>query len=732
MGSPDSRTTSDISFELQPCLEVLESSMCDWVGRMVVISPAGVLIGRSPDAELHLEDDSLSREHARIELRPDGVAVLVDLDSTNGTYLNGARVDRAPLSLGDRIRIGHTLIQYGNDSLRSSQRVNELLATAHIALWEWEPQTGRFSASNNFGEVTGVSVQEMTARPVAALELVHTEDRERLTTALRALRASTESVELDLRLRGSGSYDVWLTVRAHPVRAGQSLTITGSATNTTVRKRAERELRRVTRVLENLHDAIVVTDLDGRITDWTAKAEAVFQRRKDGVPPAQLSELIGDKRVGEIQRAISEHGHWTAEIPIILSGELEGLFEVATAPLKDEDGWVVGYVAALRDVTERKALQNQLILADKLAAIGSLAAGVAHEINNPLAVVTGGLEWIGERLMKQLQPLSGTAHEVATLNDVLAEMRDGVTRIAGIVAGMKNASQKDDPSSANQVLLLRAIEGAARILANEIRHSARLVITVPDDLWVSCSETRLMQVFIHLIANAAHAIEERNGGFNEIRIEVSERGADRASVTVRDTGVGMSPDTLGRLFTPFFSTKQAGRGTGLGLSVSRTIIDACGGRIHFESQAGQGTTATVELPVAPAPPAPPVAPESSGERGRILVIDDEPFVANALCRLLRSRGFQTDAATDGRAGRDKLLTGEYQAVLCDLMMPEYSGVDFYNDIEARRPDLVRRIIFLSGGAFTPTAEAFIEEGRRPVLPKPWSVKILISAIDDIE
>jgi CheY-like chemotaxis protein len=249
---------------------------------------------------------------------------------------------------------------------------------------------------------------------------------------------------------------------------------------------------------------------------------------------------------------------------------------------------------------------------------------------------------------------------------------------------------------------------------------------------VACSETRLMQVFIHLIANAAHAIEERNGGFNEIRIEVSERGADRASVTVRDTGVGMSPDTLGRLFTPFFSTKQAGRGTGLGLSVSRTIIDACGGRIHFESQAGQGTTATVELPVAPAPPAPPVAPESSGERGRILVIDDEPFVANALCRLLRSRGFQTDAATDGRAGRDKLLTGEYQAVLCDLMMPEYSGVDFYNDIEARRPDLVRRIIFLSGGAFTPTAEAFIEEGRRPVLPKPWSVKILISAIDDIE
>jgi PAS domain S-box-containing protein len=734
VGFPEAPTiTSNISLELEPCLEVLESHSGDYVGKLIPITPEGVLIGRSPDATVRLDDESLSREHARVKRLPTGEIELADLGSTNGTYLNGLRVERAQMRTGDRVRIGRTLMQYVRDSMRRSRHVDELLVTARIALWDWEQPTGRFSSSHNFAEVTGISPHELTLNSEAALLLVHPDDRSRVLETVQALRAGGPSVDLELRVRGSGYYDASLAVRAHAVRTGEQVTITGSATNITARKRAERELRRVTRVLENLHDAIVVTDLDGRITDWTAKAQATFQRPRTGVTPSQLHDLIGGDRVSEIQRAISDRGHWTGEIPIVLSDEAEGMFEVATAPLKDDQGWVVGYIAALRDVTARKALQNQLILADKLAAIGSIAAGVAHEINNPLAVVTGGLDWIAERVNELGRP--GASLDTSAMREVLSEMKDGVGRIAAIVAGMKKASQKDDPSVTTQVPLRRALEGAARILANEVRHSAQLINTVPDDIWVPCSETRLLQVFMHLLANAVHSIEERRTGKNEIRIEVSWNRKDRVSIALRDTGTGMSQETVNRLFTPFFTTKPNGKGTGLGLSVTRTILESCGGHIHFESRLGEGTTAHVELPTV-APPvavAPkPAPPERTGKRGAVLVIDDEPFVANALSRLLRSRGFQTEVATDGRVGLDKLLKGKYQAVVCDLMMPEFSGVDLFHQVEQTAPELVRRIVFLSGGAFTPRAEEFVQEARRPVLSKPWKVEALVAAIEEIE
>jgi PAS domain S-box-containing protein len=728
----DSETvTSDGALALGPFLEVLESSIVDHVGRLIPITRGGILIGRSAEAEVMLDDESLSREHARVSLLSNGEIGLVDLGSTNGTCVNDVRVERAVLRMGDRIRIGRSLFQVVRDARSRSKGLSDLLVSARIALWDWHEAPRRLSVSHNFAEVTGITAEESGREPKHLLELIHPEDRARLLEAVASLQVDRDVAEVDVRLRGSGQEDVWLALHAHAVRSDPCcFRITGSATNISGRKRAERELHRVTQVLENLHDAIVVTDLDGRITDWTAKAQATFLRRSGG-QPSQLHDLLGGERLQEIQRTITVRGHWTGEIRIVVAGESESMFEVATVPLKDDQGWVVGYIAALRDITARKALQNQLILADKLAAIGSIAAGVAHEINNPLAVVTGGLDWIAERI--QVCPAQAASIGQTALSEVLAEMKDGAVRIAAIVAGMKNASQKDDPTVAQHVSLRGAVEGAARILANEVRHSARLTVEIPDDLWVPCSETRLMQVFIHLIGNAVHAVEAGPKGRNEIRIEVTERASDQVSVTVRDTGIGMTQETLGRLFTPFFTTKPSGKGTGLGLSVSRTILESCGGHIHFESRVGDGTSAHLRLPIMP-PPGPvaaPAAPEPSGKRGTVLVIDDEPFVANALSRLLRSRGFKTEVATDGRVGLEKAMSGDYQAILCDLMMPEFSGVDLYHQLAATAPHLVPRLVFLSGGAFTPRAEDFVQEALRPVLAKPWKVDLVVAAIDAI-
>ena len=720
---------------VRPCLEVLESRDSAMVGRVFPIGE-GLSIGRRDNAGLRILDRSVSRDHARLFVAGDDFT-LVDLGTTNGTFVNGNRIERVLLQVGDMVRVGlHTVFRFTRDATRWSLRLTDALIAARIALWEWDSVTATVYTSRNFAQVTGLA-GELPENPKGLLELVHPEDRGRAADALRAAIGDGRSAELEVRLRprGDGS-EVWLALKGHASSSREGVTVSGSVANTSSRKRAERELRRLTQVLENMYDAIVVLDLEGRITDWTSKAEATFRLPREKALGSQLAALVGAETIATLQQETAGSGQYSAEIAVQRAGGATGVYEIAAGPLKDEEGFTIGYVAAFRDVTEKKALQEQMVLADKMAAIGTLAASIAHEINNPLAFVVGGLDWLSERIGTMRVDL----RDGDTPTDVVDEMRRGISRIATIVGSMKTLSRKDDHPTPVPVDLRRAVALAERIVSNEVRQWARLRVDVPAGLFVRSNETRLMQVFINLIMNAVHAIQAGNPMRNAIRVAVERQDPDEVTVIVRDTGCGMSAQTLERVFTPFFTTKPPGMGTGLGLSVTRTIVEGSGGSIAIDSEPGTGTTVRMRLPLAteltarptleaPVVRAAPAAP--SGPTGAVLVVDDEPMVASALCRLLRSRGYAAESAPDGRSGAELALTGRFDAIVCDLMMPGFSGVDLHDELESERPELLDRLLFLSGGAFSPREQAFVEQARRTVLAKPWSSDGIVAAIGAI-
>jgi CheY-like chemotaxis protein len=269
---------------------------------------------------------------------------------------------------------------------------------------------------------------------------------------------------------------------------------------------------------------------------------------------------------------------------------------------------------------------------------------------------------------------------------------------------------------------------------NEIRHRARLIKDYGDVPPALANEARLGQVFLNLVINAAHAIPEGRSERNEIRI-ATRRDSDRVVVEIRDTGAGIAPDVLPRIFDPFFTTKAPGVGTGLGLAICHRIVSALGGSILVDSTVGTGTVIRVRLKIAenmaldgeaPSPPAQP-----AGRRGSVLVIDDEPMVVGLVRRML-SRVHEVTAATSVHQALDHLSAGDrYDVILCDLMMPEMSGIDLHAELSRVYPDEANRMVFMTGGAFTSGARAFLDRVGNPWVEKPFDAKNLCALIETL-
>jgi PAS domain S-box-containing protein len=375
-------------------------------------------------------------------------------------------------------------------------------------------------------------------------------------------------------------------------------------------------------------------------------------------------------------------------------------------------------VSIARDVTEQRQLQSRLSLADRMASMGTLAAGIAHEINNPLAFVISNLGFLSDELRRSPVLAQGPEEWRSVLN----EAREGAERVRQIVRQLKAFSRPDE-ERVEPVDVHAVLDSAVMLAANEIKHRARLRREYGPVPRVMGNEGRLCQVFLNLAVNAAQAIPEGAAEKNEIRL-VTRGGADgRVVVEVQDTGSGIPREALGRIFDPFYTTKPVGVGTGLGLSICHGIITSLGGDISVESEVGQGTTVRVVLPAAeegarvekPAA-APEVAPPT--RRGRVLIVDDEPAVGRSLRRILREH--DVELATSGRQALERLTTdGRFHVILCDVMMPDLGGKDLYEAIQQGGSGLEQRFVFVSGGAFTPGAREFLARVPNPTLEKPF-------------
>jgi PAS domain S-box-containing protein len=378
-------------------------------------------------------------------------------------------------------------------------------------------------------------------------------------------------------------------------------------------------------------------------------------------------------------------------------------------------------MAILRDLTERKRLEARLVGADRMASVGMLAAGVTHEINNPLAYVSANVNFAIETLSV---PGGLGDPGVKDVIEALRESQEGVERMRVIVRDMKTFAHTEDVAKA-PVEVRRVLETSGRMAANEVRHRARLVKDyAAEPLLVAGSESRLNQVFLNLIVNAAQAIPPGKTDRNEIRLSTRSAAGGRVAIEVSDTGPGIPPDVLKRLFTPFFTTKPAGVGTGLGLAICRDIVRSMGGEIEVESQLGRGATFRVLFPRAEAiaaAPADQTAPSKAHEkrRGRILVVDDNPMIRTAVARILGS-DHEVLLADDAGGALDLVGAGaRYDLVLCDVMMPEIGGVTFFEELRRLAPELAPRVVFMTGGVFTERESKFLDAIANPKIEKPF-------------
>ncbi|GEM_PF-662748 len=493
-------------------------------------------------------------------------------------------------------------------------------------------------------------------------------------------------------------------------------------------QRSEARHRRVVRNVPVVQWAL---DNDGRFTLAEGRGLVVFGLSSDEIVRANLFTLFQDNAQILQYFAQAKEGH-------VVSGSFEygnAVFDSHWGPLRDESGSIVGVTAIALDVTERrlaervqKATEVRMGLLERLAATGRLAAGVAHEINNPLTYVISNLK---EARLK-LPPGPATEEILRCIE----EATDGAVRVAAIVRDLR-VFARGPGQDETRCEPSKVAESAATLVWNQIRHRARLERDFQPTPEAAISDGRLAQVLVNLLMNACQAIPE--GRLNEHFVRLAVRHVHPwIEIEVTDNGVGIAPETMAHLFEPFYTTREPGEGMGLGLALSYTIVTNAGGTIEVESEPAKGATFRIRLPVAT-----PLMGEAtngldaaasdsspSSKRLHLLVIDDEPLVGRAVARQLREH----DVVVEVRAqsALERLRGGErFDAILCDLMMPELSGIQLYERLCLERPEVTDRILFMSGGAFGEEAEAFVHRLGIRVYEKPWDLPLVSARLREV-
>ncbi|NVJ05689.1 PAS domain S-box protein [Myxococcus sp. AM001] len=392
-------------------------------------------------------------------------------------------------------------------------------------------------------------------------------------------------------------------------------------------------------------------------------------------------------------------------------------------------------VVMARDITERKQAQSQLLQNDRMVLAGTLAAGVGHEINNPLTYVMANLASALESVSRLGAELTWAGERgpssvawPATLQDteaLLKEAQEGAMRVRNIVRDLKFISRQDEERR-EAVDVRQPLDFSINMATSQLRHRARLIKKYESVPRVHADGSRLGQVFLNLLVNAAQAIPEGNAEEHHITVWVRSGPPGSVLVDISDSGCGMTPAVLSRVFDPFFTTKPVGKGTGLGLSICHSLIRKLGGDITVRSEPGRGTTFTVTLPTAPdavPPRAAPAAPAPHAERrGQVLVIDDEPAVGRSLARIIGMK-HRVTVVNNGEDALAVLTSGApFDAVFCDLMMPGISGMDVYERVRERGDGIAERFIFITGGSYTTRARQFLERVPNLQIEKPFDVE----------
>ena len=653
---------------------------------------------------------------------------LSEVEETNRALLSG-EID----AVVDATSLTPVLLRHAQADLRESeQRYRNIVETAHEGI-SIVARDGTFTFSNGrFAEMLGCTVDDIVGRSL--FEFVPATDRQKAELRLANSEQGVSEEHEVAYLRKDGS-ELWTLLRTTPVRDadGRHVGTLGMTTDRTHFREAEESRRKSEAqyrlIVESTSDGVIHVDANNIIVFANRRLAEMLGYEPTAMPGMNLFDIMGPeaqvrtrenlylRRQGSKVPMENLYRHRDGtDIPVSISG----------TALFDAERHFIGTLGIVRDDSERRKMQSQLMVSDRMASIGTLAAGVAHEINNPLAAVIANLDFIAASLVADdthgLSLARSASRLRAEIRGPLNDAQEAAQRMRFLVRDLKVFARAPGDAPTGPVDVEALLDSSLRMADNEIRHRAHVVKQFGAVPSVQAREERLGQVFLNLLVNAAQALPDGRAERNEIRVSTRLDG-ERVIVEVKDTGPGIPPQIIGRIFDAFFTTKDVGSGTGLGLAISHRIVTDLGGALTVESELGKGTTFRVALPVSSPQETGRAAPTTPSEtthlRGRILLVDDEPFILR-IVTLVLGKDHEVVAKESAVEALALITAGaRFDLILCDLMMPQMTGEELHAELLRVAPDQAARMIFLTGGAFTPASQKFLADSAIEYIEKPF-------------
>lgn len=700
-------------------------------------NPRDALIGQKAASPLRAAlGDAFEEQCRRAQVR--GVALSVE--ATHAKLGRWFEVRAYPSSAGLAVHLRDiTERKRQRESLHTSEERFRLFAQAmNDAVWDWDLETGEIWWGEGIAKLFGYAPGDVLPTVDWRVERIHPEDRARSVESIQsALQAGHDAWSAEYRfLTERGTYAHVLD-RGHIVRdgAGRPLRMIGGMTDLTEQKRVEEKLREQATLLDRAQDAILVRSLDQKILYWNRSAERLYGWSAGEVLGRSAAEVLyADRRIpAAAMDATLAKGEWTGELEQVTKSGQTVVVEGHWSLVRDEAGSPKAILAINTDITERKKLETQFLRAQRLESIGTLAGGIAHDLNNVFAPIL-----LTSSLLRQDETDATRAQDLATIQSCAQRGADLVRQLVTFARGADGRRARVDLSAVAKEVELIVRDTFAKDIAFELSSAS--------DLWrIKADETQMHQILTNLCVNARDAmplgghlrVSLSNVVVDEVFACASPDAAPGAYVLleVQDTGAGMSAAVLDRVFEPFFTTKEAGRGTGLGLSTTQSIVRSHGGFIQVTSEVGVGTRFRVYLPAAPAVRSVLQPKRDDGTvdlRGRgelVLFVEDEAPLREAAQRALEGYGYRVLLASHGAEA--VALYAEHRAdvavVVLDMLMPIMDGLATQHALRAMNPGV--KIVTSCG--LPGSAERAAEAGVSLVLHKPYTADAMLRGLREV-
>jgi two-component system, cell cycle sensor histidine kinase and response regulator CckA len=622
-----------------------------------------------------------------------------------------------------------------NELQKAQERFQIISRATNDVIWEWDIGANSVWVSDNFGIAFGHQTGKEGMHPDQWFDLIHPDDKKRVLAGISSLLASRGRVWWsEYRLRRSDGAYTHIYDRASLILDGahKPKRVIGLKIDVSEQKQAEEKIREQAELLDKAQDAIIVCTLDRKITFWNQGAERIYGWSREAALGKNIRELLfRGKLPWQMEEAAKNpeaSGEWMGELEGFTESEQAVIVQTRTTLIRDEQGRPKSMLIISTDITEHKKLEEQFLRSQRLESLGALVSGIAHDLNNTLVPIMIGIEV----LQGENQSENATA--------MLQTMKTSARRSAEMIKQMLAFARGDDASKV-MVQADRLVKEMIRIISDTFPKSIQCRSRVAQDSWLVLGlPTQLYQVLLNLCVNARDAMP--NGGNLVLHTENVVVSPERAEVirggkpgnylcvTVSDTGTGIAPENLEKIFQPFFSTKATDKGTGLGLSTCQNIINSHNGFISVISQPGVGTEFKVYLPATEvkAPPPPVEAPAlPTGQGECILVVDDEQSTLAIVRAALENYRYTVLTAASGAEAVGCFLkqSGAIQLVITDLAMPFMNGGETIDSLKKIRPDIK---ILVASGAEAEGGPILERVKNYPIIFKPFTNETLIKSV----